>query len=215
MRRLLRRAPGLLLAGTLLSARAADPAGQDQLRDELRRARQEIQALREENARLRGAAPAAPAAPPAVAAPGLPAAPAAGTPVTIVALAPLAEGEGVTLDRLVADYRQSALAADARYQGRRFRLAGTVDGFKKPFVGAVWGVTLRSGDAFGRVQADVGFPGISDFRLAAGDTELWGRRPFRAETLLARVGGELTLEGVCEGLDDGVIRFKKARPAAP
>jgi hypothetical protein len=205
------RLTGLCLLLLFVAARAAaDPAELEKLRDELRQAREEIRVLREENARLRGAAPAPAASvgqPPPAAAP-------AGSPVAIVTLAPLADGEVVPLDRLLADYRQSALAADARYKGRRFAVRGTVNGFEKPFVGLRWGVILRGADAFGRVQAKVSFPGLSDLRQAADDTELWGRRPFKPENLLARVGDEIILEGDCDGLDDGVIRFNDARPAA-
>lgn len=206
----------LLAALSGVAARADEDA---RLRQDLEQARQRIRQLEDENARLRGTPPAT--APPA----GLPAAvttpaaapAAAGTPVavTVVTMPPLAEGETVTLDQLIADYRQSQLAADARYQGRRFGVRGTVEQIAKVFAMLQFDVTLRGQDPLARAQAKLTFPGISDVRLTPNGAELFGRRPFKPEHLLLRAGEELVFEGDFDGLKNGVLLFRKAQPATP
>lgn len=211
------RLPRILTTALLLLAALAGPAATadeaDDLRRELERARQRIQQLEGENALLRGAAPAVP--PAAVATPGLVAVPAAGvTPATftLVTLPPLAEGEVVTLDRLFADFRQSQLAADTRYRGRTLRVRGTVERIAKVFAMMQFEVTLRGEDPVGRAQANVTFPGISNVRLTPNGRELHGSRPFKAEQLLLRTDDVFEFEGEFEGLEGGVLRFRKARP---
>ncbi|MFN0068275.1 MAG: OB-fold protein [Limisphaerales bacterium] len=209
-------ATALLL--TLPPCLAAGTDADVRLRQELEQAQQRIRQLEEENARLRGTPPpAAPVGlPPAVATPATAPA-AAGTPaaVTVVTMPPLTEGETVTLDQLIADYRQSQLAADARYQGRRFRVRGTVEQIAKVFAMLQFDVTLRGQDPLARAQAKVTFPGISDVRLTPNGAELFGRRPFKAELPLLRAGEEFEFEGEFEGLEGGVLRFNKAKPVAP
>lgn len=194
----------LLLAAVTGPVVSADEA--DDLRRELERARQRIQQLEEENARLRGAAPPAAMVSPAPAAGGTPAT------FTVVTLPPLAEGEVVTLDRLFADFRQSQLAADTRYRGRTLRVRGTVERIAKVFAMMQFEVTLRGEDPVGRAQANVTFPGISNVRLTPNGRELHGNRPFKAEQVLLRADEVFEFEGEFVGLEGGVLRFRKARP---
>lgn len=224
-------AGALLLLAAPPGLRAADPSATDEenqrLRQELERARQQVRQLQDENARLRGSpaaavpatAPAVSAAtPPASVGPATAVAAGAGTTpvsVTVVTMPPLAEGETVTVDRLLADYRQSTLAADSRYQGRTFAVRGAVEQIEKVFVMMQFDVAFRGQDPLGRVRARMTFPGISDVRLTPNQRELYGRRPFKPERLLLRSGDELVFEGECEGLDNGVLRFRKAQPASP
>lgn len=206
------------------------------LRDELEKARQEIRQLREENARLKGPAPAVapavgatPAPAPAAAAgtpaaaapvPASPAAPAtapapAVAPGSIVLPAPIAEGATVTVAQLLEDYRTSALAGDAKYKGRRFRIEGKVHSFKKPFVSLVWPVQLQGSDSLGLVRCHVSFPGITDFRPSATNRVLEGRRPFKEWQVLLQHGQTVVLEGDCTGIDDAVVVFKNCKPVKP
>lgn len=191
------------------------------LREELEKARLEIQQLKEENARLRGTAPvAAPVAQDAaVAAAAVPArqgaagaAPANAGAITLPA--PVAQGELVTVEQVLADYRASALAGDAKYKGQRLRVRGVVQGFKKNFAGLSWAVNLSSGDKLGLVRCIVSFPGISDYRPATESARiLEGRRPFREWQVLLQQGEPITFEGVCTGIDDAVVVFKECRPS--
>lgn len=209
-----------LACGSGPGASAQAPATDEvrQLREELEKARREIESLKAENARLRAAPAPAPATQPAAADPGSGApgrsasvAPAAGS---IVLPAPVADGERVTLERLLADYQASALAGDARYKGRRLQVDGTVRSFKKAFVGLGWSVSLGADDQLGMVRCAVSFPGISDFRPDSGGRVLEGRRPFREWNTLLRTGDRVVFEGVCAGIDGAVIVMKECRPVA-
>lgn len=225
-------AGALLLFAALPELRAADePTTADEsrrLRQEIERAQQQILQLQDENARLRGiqatavpvvAPPASTATlPPAGGSSSVAVASGAGaTPVsvTVVTMPPLAEGETVTVDQLLADYRQSTLAADSRYKGRRFLVRGTVGQIEKVFVVLQFDVTLRGQDPLARARTRMTFPGISDVRLTPDQRELYGRKPFKAERLLLRLGEEILFEGECEGLDNGVLHFRKAQPVSP
>lgn len=194
----------LLLAAAAGPAASADEAGD--LRRELERARQRIAELEQENARLRGGGPAVPDA-------AGPAAGGAPATFTVVTLPPLAEGKAVTLDRLIADFRQSQLAADTRYRGRTLRVRGTVERIAKVFAMMQFEVTLRGEDPVGRALAVTTFPGVSNVRLTPDGRELHGSRPFKAERLLLRAGEVFEFEGEFEGIEGGVLRFRKARPA--
>ncbi len=214
----------LVLAGILTPARAQNtPDSVDALRRELINAREEIRQLREENARLRGERPAAPAsaltpvataAGPFVPAPTPASASSSAAPVVVLP-APMAEGSAVTVDQLLADYRVSALAGDARFKGRRLRVSGTVHSFKKAFVGLGWTVQMKATDQLGMVRCQVQFPGISDFRPYPPTLILEGRRPFREWRPLLQQGEKAEFEGVCEGIDEAVIAFRECKPVAP
>lgn len=226
----------VLLLGTCLlvgrvHGQAPAPTAPSGLQEELEKARREIERLQAENARLRGERNAAPATPdlaPTPVPPPTPAVIAAPTPPSavpppitgglvqpasglIVLPAPVADGETVRVEQLLADYRASAVGGDARYKGRRLRLAGTVRSFKKVFVSMSWDVQLEAGDALGVVRCRTTFPGISDFR-GEGGSILEGRRPFRAWQTLLSKGDPVVLEARCEGLDGAVIAFKEGRP---
>lgn len=188
----------------------------ERLRSELEQARQEIQALRKENARLRGEGTDSSAAALVTAGgvvPGL--APTGVTPTVassgLILPAPVAEGSTITIDQLLADYGASAMAAEARYRGRRIRLEGTAQGFRKVFVGMTWGVLLQADNRLGQVRASVHFPGISDFRSSADEKRLEGRRPFKAWQTLVEVGQPIVVEGVVEGLDGSVVVVKDGK----
>lgn len=207
--------------------RAETPAKDEQLlKEQLDTARQEIERLKAENARLRGETapsnpvPPAPAVPPPLNPPSAvspspgPAAPVpAPQPLasTVVVPAPIAEGTRVTASQLLADYRVSAIGGDARYKGRRILVEGTVRSFKKLFASMVWDVQLEAGDALGVLRCRMTFPGISDFR-GEGSSILEGRRPFRAWKQLLSKGDTVVLEGRCEGLDGATIEFRECRP---
>lgn len=200
----------LLVAPVLLAAETPGTDENQRLRQELERAQQQIRQLQDENTRLRGTrAPAI--APAAVSAP--PAAGATPVSVTVITMPPLAEGETVTVDQLLADYRQSTLAADSRYKGRRFLVRGTVEQIEKIFAMLQFEVSFRGEDPLARVRTRLSFPGVSDVRQTPDLRELYGRKPFKAERLLLRSGEEFAFEGECEGLDNGVLRFRKAQPA--
>lgn len=208
--------------------RAETPAKDEQLlKEQLDKARQEIERLKAENARLRGETPSSNPVPPApVPPPPPPNPPSAGpsTPgpvaplpspqpagTTVVVPAPIAEGTRVTANQLLADYRGSAIGGDARYKGRRIQVEGTVRSFKKLFASMLWDVQLEAGDALGVLRCRVTFPGISDFR-GEGSSILEGRRPFRAWKQLLFKGDKVVLEGRCEGLDGATIEFRECRP---
>lgn len=194
------------------------------LREELRQAREEIRLLREENARLRGGTP--PSAPASVSVPvtGSPA-PGGGVATSgpastgivvpagsVVMPPPIEEGASVTVEQLLSEYRQSTLAGDARYKGRRFRLEGTVRGFKKTFGGLTWIVELQSEGQLGLVRCSFSVPGFSDYR--AGDRVLEGRRPFKAWERVLVVGERLKIEGTGAGVNDAMVVMKDCRPAS-
>ena len=197
-----------------------------QLREDLEKARQEIERLKEENARLRGTPPAVvPTQPPPEVPKSIPPAPkSAGqvpptaappvtpTPSTVAVPAPVADGAVVSAMQLLADYSASAIGGDARYKGRRFRIEGTVRSFKKVFVAMGWDVHLEGQDTLGTIRCRVSFPGISDFR-GEGASILEGRRPFREWKPLLAKGDKTVLEGVCLGMDDGAIVFRECRPS--
>lgn len=208
---------------------ATDGDDARRLRDELDKARREIQSLRDENARLKGQSPSVGAPAPAATSGVTPAAgPSAGTtapvapvangvvvpPGSVVLPAPVAEGVMVTVAELVDSYRTSPLAGDARYKGRRFRVEGKVRSFKKPFVGMVWTVQLEGADRLGLVRCPLSFPGISDLRESGNGRILEGRRPFRDWQVMLEQGQTVVVEGECTGIDDAVIGFKNCRPAS-
>lgn len=217
------------------------PTSEQVLKEELEKARHEIERLKEENARLKGkekeGARALPENPnriavPSVPPPSSPAVPATtssavgpgpsgsnavvggGGAGTVVVPAPIAEGEKVTAEQVLADYRTSAVAGDARYKGRKFRVEGPVQSFKKVFAGMTWDVRIQSQEKLGVLRCRVTFPGVSDFR-GEGGSILEGRRPFREWQLLLAKGENFAFEGTCEGLDGAVIVFKDARPSKP
>lgn len=214
----------VLAAGWLPPALGQDATGEEKaLREELEKARREIERLREENARLKGGQTSVPATSPAPAAPGVGAipvsspvaVPAAVSGGTVVLPAPAAEGSLVSLEQLLAEYQTSALAGDARYKGRRFRIEGKVHDFKKAFVGLGWTVHLKAGDRLGLARCQVSFPGISDFKPSTNNAILEGRRPFQEWNVLLQRGQPVVFEGVCEGIDDAVVSFRNCRPAGP
>lgn len=215
---------GLALGGlTWFPSVAQSPSGEEALRRELEKARQEIRQLQEENARLKGERAVSPATVPVPAASAPPAVPAAVAPTsgavaavpTITVPAPIPEGAEVSVEQMLADYRTSALAGDARYKGRRVRISGKVHSFKKAFVGLSWTVQLKANDQLGLVRCQVQFPGISDFRPYPPTSILEGRRPFREWQPLLRQGEKAVFEGMCEGIDDAVIVLKDCKPVAP
>lgn len=195
------------------------------LKEELEKVRRENELLRQENARLKGAAPVAVPVAPAIsvstpnAAPTSPATPtavsaSAASARTVVIPAPIEEGSRVTMEEILSDYQTSSLAGDAKYKGRRFRLEGQVDSFKKAgFIGMNWAIQLKAKDRLGAVRCKTSFPGISDFRPSPNGRLLEGRRPFKAWQVLLQQDQAIALEGVCEGIDDSVVVMKDCEPA--
>lgn len=194
----------------------AAPSATDEatrLRQALEQAREEIRVLREENARLRSGAGAPVAVVPPAASPVVTTAPMAGVaPGQVVLPVAIEDGASVSVEQLLADYRQSTLAGDARYKGRRFRLEGTVRGFKRTFGGLTWLVELQSKGQLGLVRCSVSVPGMSDFRPAQGGRVLEARRPFKAWQTILTVGESFVLEGMGAGVDDAVVVMKDCHP---
>jgi hypothetical protein len=201
---------------------AEDPR---KLKEELEKVRRENEFLRQENARLKGAtenrsAPAAPAGlvtPPAPAS-GASSGTSSATPPpagarTVVIPAPIEEGSRVAVEEILGDYQTSTLAGDAKYKGRRLRIEGQVDSFKKGFVGLTWTIQLKAKDRLGAVRCKTSFPGISDFRPSPNSRLLEGRRPFKAWQVLLQQDQVLALDGICEGIDDSVVVMKDCEPA--
>ncbi|MCC7377644.1 MAG: hypothetical protein IT581_23485 [Verrucomicrobiales bacterium] len=223
---LVRPMPWVVLIGLAVSSLGAGAADDSRtLKEELEKVRRENEILRQENARLKGAAPAAVPVAPAVsvstpsAAPASPVTPAAGTAAvggarTVVIPAPVEEGSRVTMEELLSDYQTSSMAGDAKYKGRRFRIEGQVDSFKKAgFIGMNWAIQLKAKDRLGAVRCKTSFPGISDFRPSPNGRLLEGRRPFKAWQVLLQQDQAIALEGVCEGIDDSVVVMKDCEPA--
>jgi hypothetical protein len=196
---------------------AHDTDEMERLRRELDDARREIRVLREENARLRGLHGAPESArddagpeDEAGAQRSLPrrdlATPGSEASAALaVARDPIEEGSLVSADQLLAECATSLRAAEARYRGRRFRVAGIATVFAKTFTEGLWKVQLKGTDVMGVIRCDVRLPGFLELRLSS-DGSLIGRRDARSWETLMGVGEEAIIEGTfARARDDGVL----------
>ncbi len=212
--------------------RAAGPSAEtvsevQQLRLQLQKAREEIEALRLENTRLKAVlGPATngpvPVAPPS--APPLrpvrnpswtehrPRLPALSEPERLPA--PIEEGSLVEADQLLTDYHASVAAADARYRGRRIRVEGEPTRLAKTFVTGVCVVRLKGRDTLGEIRCQVTLVGFAEYRISQGNGAILGRGRTGDWQTVVRVGAQALVEGVCDGVRDDAVALRDGRVVA-
>lgn len=123
-------------------------------------------------------------------------------------LPPLAKGETVNAMDLGNHYRTDAVAADARYRKKVFKVKGEIVGFDKPMISRNYHVLLRTPSRELRVLCTVTPP--EKYRAVfttQGGTQLTGSLPNGARVVLTKVGDTVVIEGRCAGLDGPMVEM--------
>lgn len=160
------------------------------LQEELQRAQSELDRLQGERAKTVQTPPSA--ATPASRADGL----------------PIDQGEVVEAATLIEQFRGDPEGAAERYAKRKFRVRGTVAGFREPYLQSSYEVRLASTDP--KLEVVCRFRYANRYRVVATrqkGTELIGRIDDRSSQLLFRKGETVVIEGKCQGRDEDEIRF--------
>ena len=109
-------------------------------------------------------------------------------------------------------FHNSPDAANQYLKGKRITVSGKLVGFDAPIVRRVFGLLLESGDPNLRVTCKFGIPEVYAgifFRRQVG--AIIGRTPAGAEDVLLNLNTVISVEGQCDGLDDGDVALSKCR----
>ena len=122
-------------------------------------------------------------------------------------LPPLIKGEVVLASDLLHHYAMDPAAADQRYRKKSFKLQGIVTDLDKPLLMSPYRVIFRVPASPLKIICDVRSPEQFKKVYVSADRERVVGETYSGRATLARVGEEITVQGRCAGLKDGVVSF--------
>ena len=122
-------------------------------------------------------------------------------------LPPLTKGEVVIASDLLHHYAMDPAAADQRYKKKNFKLQGIVTDLDKPLLMSPYRVIFRVPASPLKLICDVRSPEQFKKVYVSADRERVVGETYSGRATLAKVGEEITLQGRCAGLKDGVVIF--------
>lgn len=111
-------------------------------------------------------------------------------------------------------FANDAATAAQRFNGQRFRVRGTIESFDPKMLRQRFDVLLATADKTQKVVCTFAYPDATRAMFTTKRGQVLVRVPERGgETPFLEVGKELVVEGRCEGLTDGEVRFRALRIA--
>lgn len=123
----------------------------------------------------------------------------------LTGLPALGKGETVAVSDLLHHYAMDPAAADQRYKKKNFKLTGIVTDLDKSLLTSPYRVIFRVPGSALKLICDVQSPDEFKKVYVSSDRERIIGETYSTRATLAKVGEEITLQGHCSGLKDGVV----------
>jgi hypothetical protein len=126
----------------------------------------------------------------------------------MASLPPLKDSSMVEAMDLANYYRTDAPAADRRYGKRTFQVRGEVERFEKPSFIRDYKIVLKTANRQTLVVCDVIPPEkFSAVFTVNNGSELVGLMAGETRVPIAKVGGNVVIEGRCKGLSGSTVKM--------